>query len=346
MASLIWAAALALSAQTAPTSAPRTPSEPVSRIAFGSCYNQAKPAPIWATIAAARPHLTLMLGDNAYIDSDDPATFDRIYDQVAADPGFALLRSQSRMIATWDDHDYGKNDGGEEFPARDMALAKFDDFWQVSAEERATPGVYASHLFPQGGRTVQVIVLDTRYFRSPLIRIDGAYRPDDSADKTMLGEAQWKWLEAQFRTPADLRIVMSSIQFVPEDHIYEKWANLPRERQRMLDLIKSTEAEGVLFVSGDRHLGEISMMDGGVGYPIYDVTGSGFNQSRTDWRLQEPNRHRVQSVNYLHNFGWIEIDWKQEDPLIKLQLRGEDGDVLAYQPIRLSWLKRGRIRTQ
>jgi alkaline phosphatase D len=162
----------------------------------------------------------------------------------------------------------------------------------------------------------------------------------------MLGEEQWKWLEEQLRLPAEIRLIVSSIQVVPEDHHWETWANLPLERQRLFQLIRTTGAEGVLFLSGDRHLGELSMMDGGVGYPLFDLTSSGLNVAHHEkWRKQEPNRHRVATMNLGDNFGVVEIDWERADPRISLQIRDVDGDIAIQRKIPLSLLKPGVIRT-
>ena len=121
-------------------------------------------------------------------------------------------------------------------------------------------------------------MLDTRYFlSSPLSRKPGAgdsqgpYNGNPDAKTTILGEDQC-WLAEQLLVPAELRILVSSIQVVAEDHGWEKWMNFPHERERLYKLIRDTEAEGVIILSGDRHLAELSMMDAGVGYPIYDLT--------------------------------------------------------------------------
>src|SRR5262249_27568458 len=142
---------------------------------------------------------------------------------------------------------------------------------------------------------------------------------------TFLGAAQWKWLAEQLRVPAQVRLIGSSIQVIAEDHGYEKWMNFPHERQRLYDLIRDTEAGGVLFLSGDRHLAELSQMDGGAGYPLFDLTSSGLNQADKRWRRVEVNRHRVATMPYGDNFGVVEIDWDREDPRISLQIRDVDG---------------------
>ena len=108
------------------------------------------------------------------------------------------------MLSTWDDHDYGQNDAGGDFPYKDEAKALFLEFWQVPEDDprHARAGVYCARIFGPEGRRVQVILLDTRSFRSPLRPTDqpGApgkeeYLPDPDPAKTMLGRAQWAWLE-------------------------------------------------------------------------------------------------------------------------------------------------------
>ena len=111
--------------------------------------------------------------------------------------------------------------------------------------------------------------------------------------------------------------------------------NFPHERERLFKLIRETGAEGVILLSGDRHLAELSMMDAGVGYPIYDLTSSGLNQAARAWRPLETNRHRVATMNWGDNFGLITIDWDRPDPRISLQIRDVDGDITIQQKIDL-----------
>jgi alkaline phosphatase D len=256
------------------------------------------------------------------------------------------------VLAVWDDHDYGVNDAGADYPKRAESQQVFLDFF---GEPKASPrrrreGIYDARVFGPAGRRVQVILLDTRYFRSPLKRAEGGeqswgrYVPDDDPSKTMLGDVQWAWLEEQLRVPAEVRLVVSSIQVVAEDHGWEKWANLPRERRRLFDLIRRTGAAGLLFVSGDRHLAELSMTDGGVGYPLYDLTASALNKSSQRWRPYEVNRHRVGTMNWGDNFGLITIDWAAKDPRLSLQIRDVEGDITIQRKIPLGTLRPGTIK--
>ena len=331
------------------------PNRPLTRIAFGSCADQDRPLPIFDTIAAAKPELLLMIGDNIYADLPKgrkvtPEVIREKYDTLAKLPGFRRLKAACPILATWDDHDYGKNDGGADWALKDQSQKLFLDFWGVAAGDprRAQKGVYHSTTVGPPGKRVQVILLDTRYFRSPLKRapkpLPGErvppYVPNTDPGATVLGAGQWKWLEGELRKPAEVRLLVSSIQVIADEHPYEKWSNFPKERDRLFALIRDTGAGGVVILSGDRHLAEVSLDPrAAVGYPLYDVTSSGLNQGAKEWRPPERNAHRVASMPYGDNFGVVLIDWSGDDPRLTLQVRDEDGDVTCGVKVRLSTLR-------
>ena len=69
-----------------------------------------------------------MIGDNIYGDSEDVAVLREKYGMLGAEPGFQTLRMQTPVLATWDDHDYGINDGGAEFVSKVESQKAFNDF--------------------------------------------------------------------------------------------------------------------------------------------------------------------------------------------------------------------------
>ena len=140
------------------------------RIAFGSCGHQAKPQPILDTIVAAKPDLFVYLGDNIYGDTKDMKVLQQKYDLLGAKKEFQRLRAAVPVLSVWDDHDYGWNDAGKEYEFKEESKQIFMDFWNVSQESprRQHPGIYGSHRFESGGKTLQIILLDTRTFRDAL----------------------------------------------------------------------------------------------------------------------------------------------------------------------------------
>lgn len=326
----------------------------ITKIAFGSCVDQDKPVPIFDAMAATKPDLLLLIGDNMYADLDKklkvtPDVIRDKYQQMAKIPGFVKLKAASgKVLGTWDDHDYGKNDAGADWEHKDAAQKEFHDFFGTPENDprRKQKGIYHAEVFGPPRKRVQVILLDTRYFRSPLKKgkFDPAtritpYLPNTDEDATMLGEVQWKWLEEQLKKPAELRLLVSSIQVVSDEHPFEKWTTIPKERERLYALLNSTGANGVMILSGDRHLADISVDTKAVGYPLYDITSSGFNQASKNWRAPEKNSHRVGGMPYGDNFGLITIDWTGDNPRVTAQLRDEDGDTAAGFKVRLSTLK-------
>ena len=328
--------------------APLDPAKEVSRIAFGSCAKQTKPQPIWESVVGLEPDLFLMIGDNVYGDTKDEARLRAQYKRLLARPRFRLLLRKVPFLATWDDHDYGWDDAGRDYVLREESRKAFLDFLVVPADSprRARDGIWHSVLLGPEDRRVQVILLDTRSHRTDLTKrpddwrewdgYPGPYVPTDDPEGDFLGAEQWTWLEEQLRQPARLRLLVSSIQIVAEDHGWEKWANIPAQRSRLLELLASTRAEGVVILSGDRHIAELSLLpakgrvDGltgevtpnPLGYPLYDLTSSSLNHP-VDF-VNERNRHRLGARFNPINFGMIDVDWKSGT--LMLEIRGLHGN--------------------
>ncbi|MBL7806720.1 MAG: alkaline phosphatase family protein [Saprospiraceae bacterium] len=318
-----------------------------SRIAFGSCGSQDKPMPILDTCLKYRPDLFVWLGDNIYGDTKDMQVLRNKYAKLGAKPEFQRLKNATRFLATWDDHDYGWNDSGRHYPYKKESKEIFLDFWEEPANSlrRQHEGIYTSYMYEQDGKRLQVILLDNRSFRDDLRVYRGElnredryfyaldYYPHNTKDSTLLGETQWQWLESELRKPADLRIIGSGTQFSIAFNGYEAWANFPHERQRMLDLIKKTRANGVLFITGDVHYAEISVLKEEGMYPVYDVTASGITST---WHFATPNDNRIEGPVMDNHFGLLNIDWKQKDPVIKMEVYDIRGNQRIEHSIRLS----------
>lgn len=316
--------------------------EPLTRILFGSCIKQEKPIPILETVLSRNPELFLFLGDNVYADTDDMDEMRKKYAKLGNVPAFQKLREDSQIMATWDDHDYGRNDAGAEYPMRAEAQKVFLEFWG-RPDNPGRAGVSDSKIFGPVGKRVQVILLDTRYFRGPLKtgerRTGGKYYPTEDTSISMLGEKQWLWLEKELRKPAEIRLIGSGIQIVPEAAGQETWSNLPHERQRLFDVIAETKAEGVILLSGDRHWSEFSRVSENAPYPLYDFTSSSLNQIHPRGTPTE-NRFRVSEKTYhKENFGEIEIDWAGEETSLTVSIRDLEGKVKIAERVLLTELR-------
>ena len=320
--------------------------KPLSRIAFGSCADQAQPQPIWEAILGHQPDLFIFAGDNVYGDfqTGDAAKLRHAYDTASQVPGYTRLRETVPHLAIWDDHDYGQNDGGTEFPYKAAAKEEFLRFWKVPEGDvrRTRDGLYTSQIIGPPGRSVQIILLDVRWDRSPLKLTDqrGApgkerYVPDPDPGKVMMSAAQWAWLAAELRKPANLRLIVTSTQLLAEGHGWERWGNFPLERQKMFDTIRTARAEGVVFLSGDRHIGALYRETPHGLYPLHEITSSGLNKVYA--AAKEPGPNRIGDLLAMANFGTLDIDWPSGK--LRFALHDVPGEVRRSQELRFDQLR-------
>ncbi|OBV11438.1 alkaline phosphatase D family protein [Erythrobacter dokdonensis] len=322
-----------------------SPATTLTRIAFGSCNHQSAPQHMWAQIAAQNPQLFLMIGDNVYGDNGWDAdagleSLRRSYALQASHPEFSGFRAKFPMMATWDDHDFGLNDAGGSFPMRRWGEELFETFWGSSDAVRSRPGVYDSTITGLEGKRVQVILLDTRFFRSDLKRMEwsrerpplGSYLPDSDPAKTMLGSEQWAWLKAELAKPADLRILVSSVQVITDAHQFEGWTNMPAERAKLYDLLADREDSGLVILSGDRHAGGIYKAEHR-GETLWELTSSSLNlafgNDNDRSTAREPDPARTTKFFSVENYGLVDIDWKTKQ--LTMTLKGNDSGTLAQQ---------------
>ncbi len=324
---LVWLVlVLGAGCETKPADKPAERSQhPAVRLSFGSCADDDAPDhPVWEGLIASDPDVFLMMGDNVYADSPEfvarPSAelMRREYAKLAATPGFATLRATRPVFATWDDHDFGLNDGGADFSFKTDAAEIFKDFWGYAADDpvRARAGVYAERRVTQHGIDIQVLLLDTRSFRGELA--DAArtlscplknYQRNETGP--FLGESQWRWLAERLKAKADLRLLVSGQQVIPDQHCFEKWGNFPHERLRLFETLRHSGASNVILLSGDRHLGEISRLPadapGGAGFDLYEVTASPLS-ARSGFGWGETNDYRVSEDNLRESqFGVLDV---------------------------------------
>jgi alkaline phosphatase D len=300
-----------------------------SVVAFGSCNKPELPQPLWAWVRAERPDAWMWLGDIVYADTEDMDRTRRLYREQNERAEYAALVAETRITGIWDDHDYGKNDAGREYPKRVESQAALLDFLgePANGQRRSRRGTYASYEVGSGDRRMKVIMLDGRYFRE---------KPGPTADT--LGAEQWAWFERELKSStAALTVVASGYQFLPEEHKNEKWANFPRARARLFDLLAKTGTPGVVLVSGDRHFAELSRVeDPRIGYPLHELTSSGLTHSWT--QVQEANGHRVGELYRHINFGIVRVEWDRR--VAVLEAHGNGGNVPIRLEIALDRLRR------
>lgn len=275
---------------------PEEPKGPSFRVAFGSCNNQDLPQSHWDIILKKSPQVWIWLGDNIYADTRSPRVMERKYKKLMNNPEYQAFARQVRITGTWDDHDYGENDAGREYPMKKKSKELFWDFMQESkgSVHRAHEGIYRSEVWNIGSRKVKLIILDTRYSRDPLMQNNiHEYIPSEG---DILGEKQWAWLEMELAdsSAVDALVIANGTQVLGEQHRFEKWANFPKSKERLLKLMNESAVKIKIILSGDRHFGEISQLALPNGTQLTEVVSSGITHSYES--ADEANPLRVGSL--------------------------------------------------
>ncbi len=305
----------------------------VQSIGFGSCADQNKPEPLWKVISQNKPDLFILTGDNIYASRNDDKPIINQYLKLNKIAEFRAFREQTPILATWDDHDYGQNDGGFDNPFKEEARQVFLNYWGY-LKQTLPPhqkAIYHSRMFGEKNKKIQIILLDTRWDRSALVKnpeynpespqtTDAPpkiYLPNTDPKARILSDEQWAWFETELKKPANLRIIISSIQLIPNDHYFEKWGNFPLEKERFFKIFNKLNIKNAIVLSGDRHLSAISQTSLNSKIKLTEITASAINR---------PSRNKTPEVDstYLYpsylkpNFGLLNIDWKQNTVTAKI----------------------------
>ena len=247
------------------------------KIGLGSCLDQDYPQPIWQSIKKEDLNYFIFLGDNVYGDTryGSLRKMKSAYDkQKKVLPDFL---NDISIFSIWDDHDFGIND-----------------------DDRSNrEGIYFSKNKIFFDKKFKFIFLDTRFFRSKLKGKKSNYIENIEPDATILGNAQWTWLENELKSDFDFLFIFSSIQIIAKDHRFEKWSNFPNERAKLFELLEQFNDKTILF-SGDRHRAGIYRKNG-----IIEVTSSSMNKPGSSF--SETDSYLIGKTYPQENYGVLEI---------------------------------------
>ena len=318
-------------------------------IAFGSCFFLADPDPMWPgadygggfgifdAIAAAKPDLMLWLGDNLYLqqqDLYDPASMAARYRRQRAFAPLQTLLTATSHLAIWDDHDYGPNDSDASYVLKGETLKLFQRYWPNPGF--GLPDVAGSFGFARYG-DVLFFLLDDRFYRSP-------DRWPDGADKTMFGARQLEWLkQALVAAPRSaIKIIAGGSQFWIRDTRFEGWNHYATERDAFAQWLLRERIEGLVFLSGDRHFGELLRVERPGAYPLHEFTSSPLT-SRPPARLDASDLANPDVVAGTliakRQFGMIRVTGPGNDRRIAFEAHDSEGSLLWRHEIKASELR-------
>ena len=304
------------------------------KIAFGSCLDQENPQPIWNSIYKEDIDSFVFLGDNVYgdIPSGKLNKMREAYKLQAKMIPSWLFKKNVEMI--WDDHDFGENDGGTSYPLKQEAQKLYLDFWKIPNNDirQQRDGIYANKIIYIDNFIINLILLDTRYFRSDLKKTKGlkpVYLKNEELNATILGDKQWSWLMEVMKIKSDLTIVATSIQLLPTEHRFEKWSNFPSDHFKLKKLLKS-QSRPIIVISGDRHQGAIYNDEN-----IYEITSSSLNKTISSIfkRPKEVDKYMLGEMFAGENYGLITINTNKK--IIDLEIKDINGNMVLHKKLTL-----------
>ena len=272
--------------------------------------------------SARSPQVFVFLGDNIYADTKDMGLMREKYALLG---GPARLRQAAQelpvVLATWDDHDYGRNDAGAEYPRRRVAAgcSSTSSSEPQDSPRRSREGVYVVPGVRPAGQAGAGHPARHPLLPQPAAAASPTTPAGTSASTaqhrpgaTVLGEAQWAWLAEQLKVPAELRLIGSEHPGGPRGaRVRRSGATSPPSAAASSTCSGDTRPAASSSSAATATSAELSQdrtTRDGVGYPLYDLTSSSLN-SPSKRPKGDVNRRRVGEASGAENFGMVRIDW-------------------------------------
>lgn len=217
-------------------------------LVFGSCCDERRfpEQPVWTEIARQGADAIVLLGDTPYIDSSDLEDQRERYRAFFAFAPLRAARIGAPLYATWDDHDFAFNDAFGAIAGRGAARRAFLENHALGAVGAGDQGIFTR--FRRG--PIEVFLLDTRWFA------DAEPSTFDPSRRSLLGAAQWRWLEAGLAaSTARFKILACGMVWngAVRPGKRDCWGRWPHELEGLFAFIGRERIGGVALVGGDVH---------------------------------------------------------------------------------------------
>jgi alkaline phosphatase D len=160
----------------------------------------------------------------------------------------------------------------------------------------------------------------------------------------MFGARQLDWLKAALAAAprSAIKIVAGGSQFWNRRSRFEGWHHFATERAGFAEWLARERIEGVIFLSGDRHFGELLRIERPGAYPLYEFTSSPLT-SRPPAKLDRDDRDNPDAVPGTQvakrQFGLIRVTGSGDDRRVAFVARDSDGALLWRHELRASELR-------
>lgn len=291
----------------------------LERIAFGSCSKQHERQLVWKDMIEQTPDLFIWGGDNVYANTTNPAKLLAAYKLQNTIEDYKQLKALVPIIGTWDDHDFGDNNQGGNFPIKKISQQYALDFLEepINSPRRTQEGIYTSYSFGDAGKKIKIILLDNRYFLN------------SESTFSMLGKNQWEWLEKEIiNSDAQLHLVISGLSVLsPQNGSSEEWMDHEFEKNRLRAFLKAKNIP-YIYLAGDKHFASIFRKDDEV-----EFLSSGMTHN-TRIPLRPYVRARYPNPVFLNNYGLIDFAWENATPILTLTVRSAQGQSLIVKKVK------------
>jgi alkaline phosphatase D len=259
---------------------------------------------MWSQFIALKPDVAFLIGDNVYADvingkyiggEANPQQIWMRHLETRENLKFYHTRRLIPTFGTWDDHDYGFNNGDKTYKYKKESAQIFSIFFPYAKAKSTSKGPGLSYRFSLSGQNFYF--LDARSFRDHYKNEKG----------THLGVNQEKWLFKDMRSVRGPNWLVKGDQFFGKYHRYESWERYhPQNLKSFLSKVRR-ERDPALFVSGDRHLTEIMKLEKKlVGYPSFELTSSAIHSKVYPGSFaKEPNPRQLVGTDGEYNFMFI-----------------------------------------
>jgi alkaline phosphatase D len=282
----------------------------------GKPYGQG--STIFSAIALDSPDVMLWLGDNTYLRPADVQSeygIARRYGHTRADKNMQLLLASCASYAITDDHDFGPNNSGGFYPYRSWIKNVFDLFWPNPISGAHHERDLTSYFHYNG---IDFFLLDNRSWRE---------EPCDSC--SLLSKSQVDWLIQNLKfSRSPFKMVAVGGQVLNTVARYENHARYAEEREYLISRIQEERIEVVIFLTGDRHMTELSRLELENGIEIYDLTISPLTSAPNRVSMNEENANRMKGtfVN-VNNYALLNFSGTESERILNISIHNSKGEI-------------------
>ena len=277
---------------------------------------------IFKTMSKHDKDFMLWMGDNVYYLGKEWESAQKMHKKnikMRLKPHLNAFLKSCPQYAVWDDHDFGENNDNGSNDFKFESLKIFKQYWaNPYYGTDSTPGVFThfSH------SDADFFLLDSRYHAN---------------DSSMLGQSQSKWLKDKLKaSDANFKFIVSGTQILADNPGGEDLGDFGTAKNELLNFIEKEKISGIIFLSGDRHYGELLKMERKNAYPLYELTSSPLT-SIINPGYTKNNQIRLPNTLVLnHNFSKIILNGENEKRKCRMEMFNRDGKLLWYHEVLLS----------